>query len=151
MKIKIRPAAKTNESSFYTRCLIAGVVDEAIPVYSFSLPDKEGVYAEGLDLEGGFVVLKGSLAALHENSKLRVRHKKLRKTLIEKGVLVEKEHYLEFTQPCLFKNEYEATCVIAGNNNCRTYLGVWTNGYGRTPLENRLTGISEIEIGNVKQ
>ena len=145
MKVRMDPAIKADESFFCHQLISEDVIQEVTPVYSFSFFYKN-VYAKGIDLEGGFLILKGSEAALYGNSKLRSYHKKLRKALIENGVLMAKDHSLEFAVPYLFKNEYEATCVVAGNTNCRIHSGVWIDEYGKTPLENRLIGITKLEM-----
>jgi hypothetical protein len=148
MKIRLQPAMKT-ERQLSEVCLLdairyGGQTQESPITYYFDFPDKN-VYASGCDIEGGFLVLKGSMASKCENSKLNPQHKKLRKKLVDSGVFVDKNSLLEFTSPYLFKNEYEATGVIAGNNTYRKYSGIWRDQEGRTPLENRLVGITELE------
>ena len=148
MKIRICPALKT-ERQLPEVCLLdamfyGGPTQEAPIIYYFNFPDKK-VYAMGCDFEGGFLVLRGSSAAKCESSKLNSQHKCLRKNLVDSGVLVSKDSLLEFARPYSFKNEYEATGVIAGNNTYRKYSGIWRDQEGRTPLENRLVGITELE------
>lgn len=147
MRIKICPSMQTEMrgESLYDEIFAEDIVQYVIPVYSFSYPHKT-VYARGISLENGFIVLKGSLAAVEESSKLSLYHKKLRKKLTANGVLEMKGYSLEFTKPYLLKNEYEATSVISGNNKCRICSGVWKDGQKRTPLENKLMGITEFEI-----
>lgn len=148
MKIQLHPAMKaekrTPEVCLLDAIRYGGQTQEAPIAYRFDFPHKK-VYAEGIDVAGGFLVLKGSSAAKCESSKLNSQHKKLRKKLIDSGVLIAKDSLLEFTKPYLFKNEFEATSVIAGNNKYRKYSGIWRDQEGRTPLENRLIGITELE------
>jgi hypothetical protein len=100
-------------------------------------------------LKGGFLVFAESLVTKTINRKLTMAHKKLRGKLIENDVLKDNGDCLKFTRPFLFKNEYEATSVIVGNNKFRIYDGIWTDQQGRTPLENQLIGINELEIKNI--
>jgi len=148
MKIRLCPALRTERQLPEVRLLDAmfygGPTQDAPVVYYFDFPDKKA-YAMGCDFEGGFLVLRGSSAAKCESSKLNSRHKKLRKELIDSGVLATKDSLLEFTRPHPFKNEYEASGVIAGNNTYRKHSGVWCDQEGRTPLENRLIGVTELE------
>ncbi|MBU1259617.1 MAG: DUF4357 domain-containing protein [Planctomycetes bacterium] len=148
MKIRLCPAMKAEERTPEDYLLDAirygGQTQESPITYYFDFSHKK-VYAKGCDIEGGFLVLKGSLAAKCENSKLNSQHKKLRKELIDSGVFISKDSLLEFIRPYLFKNEYEATGVIAGNNTYRKYSGIWRDQEGRTPLENRFIGVTELE------
>jgi hypothetical protein len=148
MKIRICPALKT-ERQLPEVCLLdairyGGQTQESPITYYFDFSHKK-VCAMGCDFEGGFLVLKGSMASKCENGKLNSQHKKLRGKLIDSGVLIAKDSPLEFAKPYVFRNEYEATGVIAGNNTYRKYSGIWRDQEGRTPLENRLVGITELE------
>jgi hypothetical protein len=143
MKIRICP--KVNADLCF---LLEDSAQEVIPIYSFVSAAK-GVYAQGCMLKGGFLVLAESLAAKTINRKLTIAHKKLREELIENDVLKDSGDCLKFTRPFLFKSEYEATSVIIGNNKFRMYDGIWTDQQRRTPLENQLIGISELEIKNI--
>ncbi|MGB8225417.1 MAG: DUF4357 domain-containing protein [Sedimentisphaerales bacterium] len=148
MKIQLHPAMsaekKTSEESVLDVLICGGQTQESPITYYFNFPYKR-VYAMGCDFEGGFLVLKGSSAAKYTKNKLKPQHKKLRERLIRGGILVDKGSSLEFTSPRLFKNEFEATGVICGNNKYRKYFGVWRDKAGRTPLENRLIGITELK------
>jgi hypothetical protein len=149
MKVRINPRAKSDLKSI-CRQLLVGIdnFQEVTQIYTFSYGEK-GVHAHGIQVDSGFVVLRGSLAATYENHKLTARHKKIRSTLVASGVLAQKEDVLEFTRPFLFENEYDATSVISGNNKCRIQTGVWTDTHGKTLLENQLIGISELEIKDI--
>jgi hypothetical protein len=148
MKIRLQPAMKTERQlsgvCFLDALRYGGQTQELPIIYDFDFSHK-GVHAKGCDFEGGFLLLKGSSAAKYESSILSSRHKKIRERLTENGILVDKGFWLEFTKPYLFNNEYEATGVIAGNNKYRKYSGIWRDQEGRTPLENRLVGITELE------
>lgn len=143
MKIRICPKINADLSF-----LLEDSAQEVVPIYSFVSAAK-GVYAQGCMLRGGFLVLAESLAAKTINRKLTMAHKKLREELIENDVLKDNGDYLKFTRPFLFKSEYEATSVIIGNNKFRVYDGIWTDQQRRTPLENQLIGISELEIKDI--
>lgn len=147
MKIRICPAVKTikqsSESLLLDSLLFGEPVQEAIITYYFDFPHKNA-YAKGFDLEGGFLVLKDSWASKGESSKLNIHYKRLRKRLVDGGILKVKQSCLEFIKPYLFKNEYEATCVIGANKKYRKHSGVWQDQLGRTPLENRLIGTTEL-------
>lgn len=143
MKIRICP--KTNADLGF---LLEDSAQEVIPIYGFVSAAKS-VYAQGCMLKSGFLVLAESLAAKTINRKLTMAHKKLREELIENDVLKDEGDCLRFTRPFLFKNEYEATSIIVGNNKFRIYDGIWTDRQGRTPLENQLIGISELEIKDI--
>jgi len=148
MKIRLHPAMsvekRTSDESLLDVLLYGGQTQESPITYYFDFPHKR-VYAMGCDFERGFLILSGSLVAKYESSKLNAHHKELRKKLVDSGVFVDKNSLLEFTSPYLFKNEYEATGVVAGNNTYRKYSGIWRDQEGRTPLENRLVGITELE------
>lgn len=153
MKIRIHPAIKTEkqsaESLLLDSLLFGSAVQEVITIYFFDFPYKNA-YAKGFNLEGGFLVLKGSWAAKCESNKLTVSHKRLRKKLLEDGVIEVREFSLAFKKPYLFRNEYEATCIISGNNKYRKHSGIWRDQHGRTPLENRLIGIIEMETTGMR-
>lgn len=143
MKIRICP--KINADICF---LLEDSAQEVIPIYGFVSASK-GVYAQGCMLKGGFLVFAESLAPKIINSKLKTEHKKLRGKLIGDGVLKDNSNCLKFIRPFLFKNEYEATSVILGNNKCRIHDGIWTDRQGKTPLENQLIGISELEMKDI--
>jgi len=143
MKIRICP--KINADLCF---LLEDSARKVIPIYGFVSASK-GVYAQGCMLKGGFLVFAESLAAKTVNSKLKTTHKKLRGKLIENDVLKDNGNCLKFIRPFLFKNEYEATSVIVGNNKFRIYDGIWTDRQGKTPFENQLIGISELEIKDI--
>ena len=143
--IKIKLCPKINADLSF---LLEDSAQEVIPIYGFVSAAK-GVYAQGCMLKGGFLVLAESLAAKTINIKLTMAHKKLRGKLVENDVLKDNGDCLKFIRPFLFKNEYEATSVIVGNNKFRIYDGIWTDRQGRTPLENQLIGISELEVKDI--
>lgn len=147
MKLTIHPKIKTDVVKDVLFC--KEEYQEAIMPYYFTFPHKN-VFAKGFNLGGGFLVLKGSSACICESSKLSEVHVELRKKLYKNGTLKLNDFSFNFTKPCIFKNEYEATCVIAGNNSYRKYSGVWKDFQERTPLENMLIGKTELEI-NVKK
>jgi hypothetical protein len=151
MKIRICPEVKSDSRRIHESIWSEEVFEQVAKVYTFSHPYKGVVHAQGIEIAGGFLVLKGSLAASYESVKLRTRHKKIRSELIANGVLQQKDNVFEFTKPHLFRNEYEATSVISGNNKFRTQEGVWTDAEERTPLENRFEGLVELETSYNKE
>lgn len=108
----------------------------------FSFRGFKEEYASAIQINGGFLVLKGSVAAMEESNKLPLCIKRLRMDLKEAMVLIEQENksgYV-FTKPCLFKNETEATRVICGNARdrlCPTQR-IWRDSLGRQPLEYKI-------------
>ena len=99
-------------------------------------------HALGIQVKGGFLVLKGSVAAMEESNKLPLCIKRLRSNLKENTVLLEKEDksVYVFAKPHLFNNETEATRVICGNVNdrfCPTQR-VWRDSLGKQPLEYKI-------------
>jgi len=148
MKIRMSPKISTDLRSICLSFLSEDPALEVVPVYNFGSFFK-GVHAQGIMVEGGFLVFSESLVSKIISSKLKTNHRKLRENLVEIGVLKNDGDYLKFIRPFLFKNEYEATSVIMGNNKFRTEDGIWRDRQGRTPCENLVMGIIELEINDI--
>lgn len=97
---------------------------------------RAGCDAIGVPAPSGFVVRKGSTARLDETPSLAESKKRLRRQLVEQGVLLRSGSGWTFGRDHLFNSPTEAASVIAGTNcNGRDVwtdddgvkLGVWEN------------------------
>lgn len=86
--------------------------------------------ARGRYTPEGFIVLTGSQARLNPVESLQATYRDLRESLLEKGVLVERDGFLEFTQDYRFDSPTQAACVLTG----RSASGwvEWQDHRGRT-------------------
>jgi hypothetical protein len=80
----------------------------------FSIKAARGADAQGQLSAEGFVVFKGSMAAGSTVDSTSEPVLRLRQTLIDKGVLVAREGYLEFTVDCIFSSPSSAAMIVMG-------------------------------------
>lgn len=81
----------------------------------------KGIDAKGVDTAAGFVVRAGSTAVKTETAGLQEYLKQIRRTLLSKGVLVEKEGFLLMSQDYIFNSPSTAAGVLLGRSaNGRT-------------------------------
>lgn len=87
-------------------------------------------FAEGMFNEDGFVIFKGSKCNIKEVKSYHNYLTKIRKTLLDEGVLVEKEKVLEFTSEYVASSPSTAAALILG----RTANGwkEWKYSHGKT-------------------
>ena len=104
-----------------------------------------GATARGRDTAQGFLVIKGSAAAIDEAPSLQKHFpniSQLRQNLLSDGVLIREEKSLRFTQDYTFNSPSLASCVVLGSSsNGRTD---WKDTDGRT-----LKQIQESEIKQI--
>lgn len=90
----------------------------------------KGITASGVDSPEGFVVFSGSQAAREEAKSIQQFLKDLRRTLIEKGVMIDEGGSYKFIQNYVFNSPSTASGVVLGrSSNGRTE---WKNDKGRT-------------------
>ncbi len=82
---------------------------------AFEMSMHDGLAAKAYRSENGFVVLKGSHAKAGETDTLGDSYRSLRDDLKEKGVLVEREGRLAFSQDYAFKSSSAAAAVVSGS------------------------------------
>lgn len=90
--------------------------------------ETNGAKAEGYESDDGFVVFKGSQAAVAEAVSIQDNTKKTRQSLLQQGIIVQKGQVYEFTQDYSFSSVSLAASVIGGNNASGREL--WKNGAG---------------------
>jgi len=93
----------------------------------------KNIHAEAIVADEGIVVLAGSDAAMNVMDSLSVGYIKLRKKLIDLGVLVESGGMLKFSKDYLFPNPSPAAAIVVGYSINGRYT--WKDGNG-TPLKN---------------
>ena len=95
--------------------------------------DQRGAKGRGRETKDGFVVLAGSRARASEVASAKPWLTDLRRKLIERGVLVDDEGALRFTQDYRFTSPSSAAAVLVGGSaNGRK---AWRTGDGRTLRE----------------
>lgn len=86
--------------------------------------------ATGEMVDEGFVVYKGSKANIEETNTIGSTAKKVRSSLIEKGVLVKENDVLAFSEDYVFNSPSTAAASVLGRStNGWTY---WKNKEGKT-------------------
>jgi hypothetical protein len=100
---------------------------------TFSIKAARGADGQGEPTSDGFVVLKGSKAAITEVKSMTQSFIMLRQRLIDEGVLVSKDSYLEFTDDYIFSNPSTAAAILMGRN--ANGLTEWKNKDGKTLKE----------------
>jgi hypothetical protein len=91
--------------------------------------DTNGAKAEGYESEDGFVVTKGSQAAVAEADSIQEGTKKMRKLLLDQAIIVQKGDVFEFAQDYPFSSVSRAASVVGGNNVSGREL--WKNAAGK--------------------
>jgi len=95
--------------------------------------DQRGAKGRGRETKDGFVVLAGSRARASEVASAKPWLIDLRRKLLERGVLVDDEGALRFTQDYRFTSPSSAAAVLVGGSaNGRK---AWRTGDGRTLRE----------------
>ena len=106
------------------------VVDTLRTVSHDFFLESKGILAQGHETSGGFAVTKGSQAVKKEAPSLYGNGRMMRKTLIEKSVLVDAGTFYEFSQNYEFNSPSMAAGVVVGRPaNGRTE---WKNKDGKT-------------------
>ncbi len=100
---------------------------------TFSIKAARGADGQGEPTSDGFVVLKGSKAAITEVKSMTQSFIMLRQRLIDEGVLVSKDSYLEFTDDYIFSSPLTAAAILMGRN--ANGLTEWKNKDGKTLKE----------------
>lgn len=91
--------------------------------------ETNGAKAEGYESDEGFIVLKGSTAAAAEAECIQDGTKKMRKLLIDQGIVSQQREFYRFEQDYLFSSVSRAASVIGGNNASGREL--WKNAAGK--------------------
>ena len=100
---------------------------------TFSIKAARGADGQGEPTSDGFVVLKGSKAAITEVKSMTQSFIMLRQRLIDEWVLVSKDSYLEFTDDYIFSSPLTAAAILMGRN--ANGLTEWKNKDGKTLKE----------------
>ncbi len=99
--------------------------------YYFSVKGAEACgYPVGARQKPGFMVMSGSRVNNEQADSLREPVIELKRTLLDKGVLIAEGEGYRFTQDQLFNSPSLAASLIAGNN--RSGLDAWSNQEGFT-------------------
>lgn len=91
--------------------------------------ETNGAKAEGYESDEGFIVLKGSTVAIAEAESIQDGTKKMRKLLIEQGIVSLQGNFYRFEQDYPFSSASRAASVIGGNNASGREL--WKNAEGK--------------------
>lgn len=108
---------------------LAAPVQGGLPKVEKLFLETNGAKASGYESDEGFVVIKGSQAALAEAESIQETTKKARKLLLEQGIIVQKDNLYEFMQDYPFSSVSRAASVIGGNNASGREL--WKNADGK--------------------
>lgn len=103
------------------------------PQETFQINSSRGSNAQGILTSEGFVVFKGSKAAATTVPSFPPSMQKLRIELIDKGLIVQNNDCLDFTDDYIFGSPSTAAAIVMG----RTANGLieWKNSTGRTLKE----------------
>lgn len=99
----------------------------------FSIKAARGADGIGEPTSDGFVVFKGSKAASSIVNSMTPSFVKLRKSLIEEGILIDKTEYLEFSEDYIFSSPSTAAVIVMGRN--ANGLTEWKQKDGKTLKE----------------
>jgi hypothetical protein len=97
---------------------------------TFIIKAARGADAQGLLTSEGFVVLKGSKAALTLVPSVTSNFIKLRQQLVDQEIIIEKEQWFEFPEDYIFSSPSTAAAIVMGRN---------ANGLTEWKLQNGLT------------
>ena len=100
---------------------------------TFFIKTTRGADAQGEQSSDGFVVFKGSKAAPTNVNSMFPNFINYRQKLIDEGVLLNKEEYLEFTDDYIFSAPSTAAIIIMGRN--ANGLTEWKTKDGKTLKE----------------
>lgn len=76
----------------------------------------KGAFAEGEYSSEGMVIFKGSTANIEESKTIAQSSKKVRKQLVQEGILVQQGNYYQFTQNFTFSSPSLAADVVLGRS-----------------------------------
>lgn len=96
----------------------------------FAINSARGANAQGEPTSDGFVVTKGSAAAGQLAPSIPQRFVAIRDNLIDKGILLNKGDYYEFTEDHIFSSPSTAATIVMGRN--ANGLIEWKLADGRT-------------------
>lgn len=99
----------------------------------FFIKAARGADAQGEPTAAGFVVLKGSKIATSTVNSFADSFSKLRRELIEEGIVIENEDFLEFSKDHIFSSPSTAAAMVMGRN--ANGLTEWKLGKGKTLKE----------------
>jgi len=100
---------------------------------TFIIKGARGADAQGEQTSDGFVVLKGSKAAVSTASSMFSIFVTLRQRLIDEGVLLNKGDYMEFTDDYIFSSPSTAATMVMGR--VANGLSEWKSKDGKTLKE----------------
>ena len=83
---------------------------------TFVIKSTRGADAQGIQTSDGFVVFKGSKAAISTVASMTQNFLKIRKQLIDKQVMKEKGEYFEFPEDYIFSSPSTAAAMVLGRN-----------------------------------
>lgn len=99
----------------------------------FSIKAPRGADAQGILTSDGFVVFKGSKAAISTVPSMTQNFLNLRQKLIDKNVLKEKGEFFEFPEDYIFSSPSSASSIVLGRNS--NGLTEWKLPNGKTLKE----------------
>lgn len=97
---------------------------------AFCIKNTKGTDAKGEPTSEGFVVFKGSKAAFQSTPSISESFRKLRLSLIDKGILRQRDDFYEFTEDYIFSSPSTASSVVLGRSS--NGLIDWKREDGRT-------------------
>jgi len=100
---------------------------------TFILKAPKGADAQGILTSDGFVVFKGSKAAISTVASMTQNFLTLRRQLITKDVIIEKGEYFEFPEDYIFSSPSSAASIVLGRN--ANGLTEWKLQNGKTLKE----------------
>lgn len=72
--------------------------------------------AEGMYIEDGFVIFKGSKCNIKEVNSIQYHVKKLRENLLDEGILIQKEKVFEFASEYVATSPSSAAAIVLGRS-----------------------------------
>lgn len=102
----------------------------------FFIKAARGANAQGKPTSDGFVVFKGSKAALRTVPSITPSFLKIRQSLIDKKIMKDDDKTLEFTEDFVFSSPSTAAVMVMGRN--ANGLEEWKLSDGKTLKESEL-------------
>jgi hypothetical protein len=100
---------------------------------TFYIKAPRGADAQGILTSDGFVVFKDSKAAVSTVPSMTINFLNLRQSLINKGAILEKDEYFEFSEDYIFSSPSSAASIVLGRN--ANGLTEWKLQNGKTLKE----------------
>lgn len=98
----------------------------------------------GMQLEDGFLIIKGSQIAIEETSSLPKKCKEIRDSWIIDGTLIQENNYYLITKDSIVSSSSYAAAIIAGTSRSGPQSWIDENGINLKTIEERILNKTKI-------